>query len=154
MLRRPQAGWRRARPTAPGCFAAPLALGDWFANRNAPTSWFSPSNRRGAYKSRAVGFAARRGGGRWCKPITISRTLPTPSALTSEDFHCVFGNLGNVRAPRPEGISPKSRSAVSTRASLDAVLRFRCTYNHPCIYIDMCAYCVDMYIYIFAINNP
>lgn len=49
MLRRPQPGWRRARPTAPGCFAAPLAFG----------YWFSPSNRRGAYKSRAAGFAAK-----------------------------------------------------------------------------------------------
>lgn len=92
----------------------PVVFGDWFVNLNAPTDWFSPRKRRGTYKPRAAGFAASGVWGWWCKPVMISRILPTHSVITSEDIRCVFGNLGSARASRPEGFSQKSRSAVFT----------------------------------------
>lgn len=151
-------------PTAPGCcFVAPVAFGDWFVNLNAPTDWFSPSNRRGAYKPRAIGFAANLGRGWWwwCKSI-FSRILPVYSVITSEGIRCVLGNQGNVRAPRPERFSPKSRSSVSILqvrcAPLSALDAYVITHIFE-IYTCICMHIVYIYmricIYIFtAIHNP
>lgn len=115
MLRRPQPGWRSARPTAPGCFTAPLASGDWFANLSAPTDWFSPWKRRDAYTSRAADLLPRREGDGAVNLLQFpGPSQPPPRSLqrTSTSSSEIGGS---VRTLWPEGPSPESRSAAPTR---------------------------------------
>lgn len=150
--------------TAPsGCFVAPVAFGDWFVNLNAPTDWFSPSNRRDAYKPRAIDFVANVGRGWWwwCKSI-ISRILPAYSVITSEGIRCILGNQGSVSAPRPEIFSPKSRSSVSILqvrcaplSAWDAYVITHIFEIYTCICMHIVYICMCVCIYIFtAIDNP
>lgn len=156
MLRRPQPGWRSARPTAPGCFTAPLASGDWFANLSAPTDWFSPSKRRDACTSRAAGFAAKEGGGWCCEPVTVSRTLSTPTSISAEDFHLVWKSGAVCALFGQRDSSPESRSAAPTRQVWCACcpLGFRCTYNHTHAYICTRKYIVCICIYVHCSPQP
>ena len=155
MLPRPQPGWRSARPTAPGCFTAPLASGDWFANLSAPTAWFSPWKRRDSHTSRAAGFAAKEGGGWCCEPITVSRTLSIPTSIAAEDFHHVFRNRGQCvhslargNLPREQICSPYMQVWCAVPSAFDAYIT---TLTH--IYAHVSILCV--YVYMFtALHNP
>lgn len=117
---------------------------------------FTPEQERYLSAKGSRLWSQRRRGWWWCKPIRIPRILPAPSVVPSEGSRCAFGNVGSVRTPRPEGLSQKSRSAVSTlqvRCALLSALGAHVitpTLKYG-ICMHMYAYCVYMYMHICSL---
>lgn len=119
-----QMGQSRLHPRPPGDAAAPTARVASLPGPLHPAVSQRPSHRglvcksqcthrlvftleeRDACTSRAAGFAAKEGGGWCCEPVTVSRTLSTPS-ISAGDFHLVWKS-GQCAPLWPEGLFPRA----------------------------------------------